>query len=370
MSLSGMATSSGNGRKRPTIRHVAAEAGVSIATVSGVLTNRPDCRASPKTREKVAQAARKLGYRPSLMAHALHGKKTMTLGLITGMSAVLEVWSRAITSFEETARAKGYMVLSSYTQNEPALEDTIIDEMLYRQVDALAVYPTTLGQHDRLRQIVEQGIPVVTFDTPPALALGTDDVSIDQYHGGKLQAEHLVAGGCRKVCHVNLAQTVWVNHQKTRGLEDGLAAHGLKLHSRMNLKHDHQLWAEINPDVYRQIRQYLADHRGQIDALACHGDILALLCMRAARSLNIRVPEELAIVGFNDIMVADMISPGLSTIHDPAEELGSRAATVLIERLAGTDSVEQLPHRDEPLRVKITPELVIRGSTRPVAGQG
>lgn len=358
-----------SGRKRPTIRHVAAEAGVSIATVSGVLTNRPDCRASPKTREKVEAVARKLGYRPSLMAHALHGKKTMTLGLITGMSAVLEIWSRAIASFEETARAQGYMVLSSYTQNEPKLEDTIIDEMLYRQVDALAVYPTTQGEHARLKQIVAQGIPVVTFDTPPSLALGTDDVSIDQYHGGRLQAEHLIAGGCKRICHVNLAQTVWVNHQKTQGLEDGLADHGLKLHSRMNLQQPNDLWAEVRPDVYQQIKQYLTEHRGEIDALACHGDILALLCMRAAKSLGISVPGELAIVGFNDIMVADMISPGLSTIHDPAEELGSKAARMLIERLDGADSVDHLPQRDTPLREKIKPGLIVRGSTRPVSAR-
>lgn len=349
-------------RTRPTIRHVAAEAGVSIATVSGVLTKRIDCRASEQTRIKVMAVAQRLGYRPSLMAHALHGKKTMTLGLVTGLSAEGEIWGRALTSFESFARNQGYMVLSSYTQNQPELEDKIIDEMLYRQVDALAVYPTATGEHKRLKQLIAEGFPIVTFDTANALELAADDVSIDQYHGGVLQAEHLIEYGYKRIALVNVEPPEHVNKLKTDGLVAGLAKAGVELAGRMDLTHSWASWSETQPSIYQEIKTYLQKHRGEFDAVAAHGDVLALLVMRASVSLGIRIPDEMAIIGFNDIIVAGLMSPALTTIKDPGEELGKRGAQVLIERLDASGVEQQTAIK--PKRVKIRPELVVRGSTR------
>lgn len=348
-------------RTRPTIRHVAAEAGVSIATVSGVLTKRVDCRASEQTRTRVMAVAQRLGYRPSLMAHALHGKKTMTLGLVTGLSAEGEIWGRALTSFESSARSQGYMVLSSYTQNQPELEDKVIDEMLYRQVDALAVYPTSTGEHKRLKQLINEGFPIVTFDTAGALDLQADDVSIDQYHGGLLQAQHLVEAGYKRICLVNVDPAEHVNKLKTDGIVEGLAQANMKLAGRANLTHSWASWSETQPSIYQELKSFLDAHRGEFDAVAAHGDVLALLTMRAATSLGIKVPDELAIIGFNDIIVAGLMSPALTTIKDPGEELGKRGAQVLIERL---DTGDHQSPPDKPKRVKIRPELVVRGSTR------
>lgn len=351
-------------RTRPTIRHVAAAAGVSIATVSGVLTKRVDCRASQKTRLNVMAVAKELGYRPSLMAHALHGKKTMTLGLVTGLSAEGEIWGRALTSFEEFARSQGYMVLSSYTQNQPELEDKVIDEMLYRQVDALAVYPTATGEHKRLKQLIAEGFPIVTFDTAGALNLAADDVSIDQYHGGKLQAAHLVESGYKRICIANVEPAEHVNKLKTDGLIAGLAEHNLKLAGRMDLTHGWATWSETQPSIYQEIKAFLQKHRGEFDAVAAHGDVLALLTMRASVSLGIKIPDELAIIGFNDIIVAGLMSPALTTIKDPGEELGRRGAKVLIERLDASEGSQATGAFSHAKRIKIQPELVLRGSTR------
>lgn len=354
-----------NGRRtRPTIRHVAAKAGVSIATVSGVLTKRVDCRASEPTRIKVMAVAKRLGYRPSLMAHALHGKKTMTLGLVTGLSAEGEIWGRALTTFEVTAREQGYMVLSSYTQNRADLEDKVIDEMLYRQVDALAIYPTANGEHVRLKQLISEGFPIVTFDTAGALDLQADDVSIDQYHGGVLQAQHLASNGYKRICIANIEPPEHVNRLKTEGLVAGLAQANLKVAGRMDLTHSWSTWSETQPSIYQEIKAYLKAHRDEFDAVAAHGDILAMLTNRAAASLGIRVPQDMAIIGFNDILVAGLMSPELTTIKDPGEMLGQRAAEVLIDRLdEGEDPQRQAVAR-KPLRIKIRPELIVRNSTQ------
>lgn len=359
------ATPSSTGRRtRPTIRHVAAEAGVSIATVSGVLTKRVDCRASETTRLKVMAVAKRLGYRPSLMAHALHGKKTMTFGLVTGLSAEGEIWGRALTTFEETARAQGYMVLSSYTQNSPVLEDQVIDEMLYRQVDALAVYPTATGEHIRLKQLIDEGFPVITFDASGAMDLQADDVSIDQYHGGMLQAQHLVSNGYKRICLANIEPPEHVNRLKTQGLIAGLAEANLKIAGRMDLTHSWSTWSETQPSIYQEIKAYLKAHQGEFDAIAAHGDILALHTNRAAASLGIRVPQDLAVIGFNDILVAGLMSPELTTIKDPGDMLGKRGAEVLIDRLDEGEGPQRVNAGRKPLRIKIRPELIVRKSTR------
>lgn len=347
------------GRKRPTIRHVAQEAGVSIATVSGVLTQRADCRASDQTRAKVFETAKRLGYRPSLMAHALHGKKTMTIGLVAGMSAGAEIWGRAVTAFEDHARAQGYLVLSSYTQDQQELEDHVIDEMLHRQVDALAVYPVAHGPHERLRQIIREGFPVITFDTNAHLHLPADDVSIDQFYGGLLQAQHLVEIGRKRICLVNSEPTAHVNYRKTAGLEAGLAKAGLKLAGRMDLTHDWMRWSDTQPSIYQEIRSFIAAHRHDFDAFAAHGDVMALLVIRACVSLGLRVPHDVAVIGFNDILVAGLMSPELTTIRDPAEELGRQTASLLMQRLD-----QPLQNGEEPRRIQIRPELIIRQSTR------
>jgi len=352
----------GRPRSRPTIRHVARDAGVSIATVSGVLTNRPDCRASQETRARVMASAQKLGYRPSLMAHALHGKRTMTIGLVTGVGIAGETWERTVTAFEEYARGQGYLVVNSYSQNTPELEDHVIDELLHRQVDAMAVYPVAEGSHTRLRQIVREGFPVVTFDAASRLDLHADDVSIDQYTGGRLQAEHLLSLGRKRICLVNSKNLAPANVLKTSGFEDALKEAGLKLAGRMNLVNNWRLWSDSNPAVYEEIKQFIASHRDEFDAFAAHGDIMALLTMRACISLGMDVPRQISITGFNDIMAAGLMSPSLTTIKDPADDQGREAARLLLERLD-----KPLSEDEPPQRISLKPQLVVRGSTARVS---
>lgn len=342
---------------RPTITRVAREAGVSIATVSGVLNCRADCYVSEKTRHRVREVVDRLGYKPSLLAHALHGKATMTLGLIVPAIDVGEVVIRTMASFEEAARHRGFLTVTACSQNNPEAESRVLSALLDRHVDGIVLYPTERGPHARLRQLVAEGFPLVTLDGAGRLDFSVDDISIDQYEGGRLQAEHLIEIGCRRICVVNSLQRCYVNDQKVAGLVDTLVHAGVPAPATMDLDlpiHTQRHWDTRELD---QIREYLRDHRHQFDALVAVGDVLAVSTIRCALELGIRVPEDLAVIGFNDIVLASHVVPSLTTIHDPADQMGTAAFQLLEERMR---SVEKTAH---PKQVKVRPELRVRMST-------
>lgn len=340
---------------RPTIRQVAADANVSIATVSGVLGQRSDCRVSEPTRRRVLASVDRLGYRPSMMAHALHGMSTMTVGLVSAFDIAL--WVRSVSGFENAARDKGYLVLTASTHDDPDLEDRVIGEMLDRHVDALAVYPSETGPHKALRKLAAKGFPVVTFDSGGRLDFDVDDVSIDQFEGGRLQAQHLIDAGCKRVCLVNPAVPCHVNKLKAAGLEAGLRDAGLTLAGCMDLQRPWDRAAGPGPTIIDEMRDHLSANNGRYDALAAVGDILALEAIHAARSLGLRVPEDLSVIGFNDHSMSALMSPPLTTIYDPSEELGAAAFSSLLEVLSASGMPRQ------PRQRKITPSLRVRQST-------
>lgn len=342
---------------RATLNRVAREAGVAIGTVSGILNQRPDCYASQATRQRVIAAAEKLGYRPSLIARAMHGKATKTLGLILPAIDTSEIVARTFGSFELRAREDGYMTVAACTQNEPAIEDRIINDMLDRHVDAIAAYPTEMGPHSQLRRLVARNFPVISFDGAGRLDFPVDDVSIDQFQGGCLQARHLLELGRSRICVVNSRERCYVNDQKIAGLEHTLREAGCRSVQRMDLSLPGQSQREWRTEELEQIRGFLLAHAGEIDALAAVGDILALASIRIAIELGMRVPENLAVIGYNDLAVSAQVMPSLTTIHDPSERMGRQAYEILQERLArkrGANDVRQ---------VKIAPELRVREST-------
>lgn len=342
---------------RPTITHVAREAGVAIATVSGILNNRTDCYASTVTRERVHNVAQRLGYRPSLMAHALHGRATKTLGLLVPGIDVGEIVIRTMASFEEAARKQGFLTVTACTQNSVEMEDNVIGSLLDRHVDGIVMYPTEHGPHSRLRQLANEGFPAVTLDGAGRLDFPVDDVSINQYEGGRLQAEHLMKIGCRRVCLINGKQGCYVNDQKMAGLTDTLVQAGSPSPVRADLDlsiHTQRHWDTRELD---QIRDFLKAHRGEFDALVAIGDVLAVSAMRCAIELGIRIPADLVVIGFNDIVLASQVMPSLTTVHDPSEQMGEMAFQLLHERLRHPDTRTQLR------QVKIKPELRVRMST-------
>ncbi len=322
-----------------------------MATVSGILSNRSDCYASEETRQRVKAMCLELGYRPSIMARALHGKPTATVGLLVPYIHSAEIVAREMASFERGANAQGSMVILTSSQNDPAQEDRMLIELVDRYVDGIAIYPTEQGSHQELRRLVMRGFPIVTFDAAERLPFKTDDVSACQFEGGCMQARHLLDIGRRRACVITSSGNIYVNTRKLAGLEQTLAKAGCPPVKRMEIPivDDRGGYRNETPDTLRHLL-------GECDALVAPGDLLALTALHMALNLGIRVPADLAIIGYNDMSFVNLTNPPLTTIHDPAEEMGSQAFELLQQRINGTAG-------NKPRRIEIMPTLHIRGST-------
>src|SRR5262249_166831 len=138
----------------------------------------------------------------------------------------VEVTALKIEGFEEAARQAGYVTMITYNPNDPATEDRLIDKLVDRQVDAMAVFPTEEGAHTQLRRLVSNGVPLVTFDGAGRTDLQTDDVSADYYMAGRLQAKHLLELGCKHLCQIKTFPSCYSKDKLRAGFLDQAAESG------------------------------------------------------------------------------------------------------------------------------------------------
>ena len=342
-------------RKRPTLREVARLAGMSPSTVSAVLNNRKNCWAAESSRQKVLEAANALGYRPNLAARALRGGPTHTLGLITA-ALNIEVTSLKIEGFEVAAREAGYVTMIAYNANDPVIEDRLINKFVDRDVDALIVFPAESGPHAELQRMVQHGkTPVVTIDGAGRIDLPCDDVSIDYYEAGQLQARSLIELGCRRLCHVKTFPSCYAKDQLRSGFVDAAAEAGVEPVLLCNPEQDPNAGSVITPSLVQQIRDFLSAYRGRIDGLASY-DVAAAAAVHAGISLGMSVPRDMKVIGFDDSPVALNCVVPLSSVGQSAQTMGRKAFEILVKRLSD-------PENRQHERVRVAPVLIQREST-------
>lgn len=343
--------------QRVTMSQVAKLSGVSRATVSSILNGRTDCFASQTTRQRVLRTIEALGYRPNLAARAVTGASSATVGMVnTGIG--IEVTGKGCSAFESAARQSGYMTMVSSDIDDPELEDKVILWMRDRCVDGIMIVPTERGPHRELRRLAESGFPVVTFDAADRIDFDIDDVSVDHFAGGRMQALHLLQLGRKRVALANSGTEKFaVVQRRIAGLESALREAGCPRPVRMDLPvavHSTAHWRE---EDFSRVRDFLAEHRGRIDAVAAVGDTLGMTVMATALQMGIDVPGELAVIGYDGLEATTNPLLSLTTIVTPHARCGAEAFKLLKERIA---------HKhDPPPRRKVAhqPTLVVRRST-------
>ncbi len=342
--------------KRPTIADVARAAGVTKATVSMILNDRPECFASEATRTRVYDMVKKLGYRPSAVARALNGKPTLTIGLIvTGLD--VEVTSRKIVGFESSARAAGLPTMITCTENNSEKEDQAIQWLMDRQVDAIAIYPSETGPHNQLRRLVDTGFPVVTFDGRGRLDFKTDDVSANVFKAGQMQAEHLLELGRTRLAYVAGKTRCYVNDQKIEGFQDVFKKNGMPVPPTVTIDLDRYSMNHYATDEVEQVREHFLTGELPWDAIAAVGDAIAMGVIRIATEMGVSVPDQLAVVGCDGMATSAEGAIPLTTITHDSENIGVKAYQLLRERLSGERSGTNL------VQLMIQPTLQVRRST-------
>ncbi|ANB61568.1 LacI family DNA-binding transcriptional regulator [Anoxybacteroides amylolyticum] len=331
-----------------TIKDIAKAAGVSITTVSRALNGYSDV--NEKTRQKIIEIAKQLNYSPNTLARSLVMNKSKTIGLL--VSGLTRESTKDNFTFEVLAGVNQYvsevdydMVLFSTTSTKQR-EKTYTQLCRERRVDG-AILQGIRVDDPYLQEVVESDIPCVLIDIPiESETVGY--VTTDNVLGAKKAVQHLISLGHRQIAMMNGYEFAFVSEQRLKGFKEGLLEAGLPVPEHLIAN-----GAFKEERAEEEALRLLTKHP-EITAFFCASDLMALGVMKAAKALGKRIPEELAIIGYDDIILASYTNPPLSTIAQNKFAMGYEAAKLLIDMLEGK----------ERSRVRVLEtELQIREST-------
>jgi LacI family transcriptional regulator len=334
--------------RKVTIKQVAEAAGVSIATVSRVMNENPEV--SAKTRDHVQKYIDAMGYAPNAIARSLIQGRSNILGVVsTGICYYGP--SQTLAGIEAQANELGYSLMLSLLHNP--VEDTgqhALEQLIARQVDGILwAVPEISNNRDWIcRQVAKQEIPTIFLSMSVNSALSI--VAADNYAGARLAVGHLIRLGYRRIGHIAAPDIWWEAQQRQQGWHDALSGAGI-----VGLPLAEGDWTAASGQL-AMLR--LFDQSPGIEAVFASNDQMALGALKAAALTGRRVPDDLAVVGFDNIPEAPYFTPSLTTVKQDLKRLGAEAVLMLDRSLIAARENRRL----EPGIIQIRPELLIRDS--------
>lgn len=332
--------------KRVTQADVARKAGVSQTAVSQILggdENKNNFR--PETCQKVLEAAGELGYVPSIMARALRTNRTMTIGVVVGFITD-ELSQRVIRGIHEVAIERGYGLFIGDSEQNPELETRLIEHFRQHHVDGLIFVDSWT---DPQKYLDDESLPPMIFAQLRRLSLAHNCVVGDDVRGGYEVTRHLLDMGYRKVAFIGGPQLWSSAAERLKGYQKALEDYGFPFNPSLVEYGDWEVIGGVNA-----INQLL-DRYPDIDAIFVGNDVMAAGCIQSATKRGLRVPQDLAIVGYDDRYLAEALLPPLTSFALPLNQMGQKAAHLLIDRLLKKDT-NRVPS------IKVPGHLVIRES--------
>ena len=303
-----------------TQKDVAEKAGVTVTTVSRVINDRGYI--SEKTRNKVYQVMDELNYRPNAVARSLSKKKSNILGVILPV-VNHPFFSRLLSYLEEYAYQNDYKVMLCNSQMDAKKEKEYINMLRAQQVDGIFLASHTLD----IAAEIKVDLPILSFDRKIE---GLPYICSDNDQGGKLAAEHLLEQGAKKLAYIggslklNLLSNQRYYSFKERAAEAGLTVENFQC----------QL-DSFDRDQYQQLAANVFKKDKTIDGIFTSSDLIAAAVIKAAQENMIKVPENLKVVGYDDIELAQLYSPEITTIRQPAENIAKNSVQLLLKLIAG-----------------------------------
>lgn len=330
-----------------TIKDVAAKAGVSIGTVSNVVTG--NRFVSSQTTGRVREAMTELGFSPNGVASSLRSRRTRTIGLIVPDNAN-PFFAEIARAIEQANTAVGFGLMLCNTQRSPELAAASVRLLVEKRVDGIILAAAT--DAETLRPAVAAGVPIVLVDSDVP-GVRADAVFVDHGLGGELAARHLFELGHREIACITGFPTRACSRERLAGFRAVLHRVGVALPDARVAESD------FHADTGYRATLALLDRDPAITAIFAVNDLAALGTIRACHDRGRAVPDRVSVIGFDDIGLADLMSPRLSTIRQPISEIGRLAIEVLAARLADPARAEQ--------RSVLPVELVARESTAPLS---
>ncbi|HMP28717.1 MAG TPA: LacI family DNA-binding transcriptional regulator [Saprospiraceae bacterium] len=335
-------------KKDITIYDIADKLNLSSATISRALNDSPVI--NEKTKKKIKQAAQELGYRQNNFASSLRKQKSQTIGVV-----IHELKSNFTTSvlsgIEKITTEAGYDLIIAHSSESKSKEISNVNNLFHKRVDGLIASLSFETENlDHFKPYYEKGIPVIFFDRVEE-NMDSTKVIIDNYKAGYQATRHLIDQGSRRIVIVtgNLKRNVYNNRFK--GYRDALSDAGLDMPEELILIKD--LSEESGVEVAEQIIKM----NPLPDGAFITNDFTASVCMKRLKQLGVNIPEDIAIVGFNNDSISKIVEPSLTTINYPGALMGEVAATNLLNHINGNTNLKQMS------TIIINSELIIRESS-------
>jgi len=327
--------------RAPTLVDVAREAGVSLKTASRVLNGAENV--SEKKAARIRAVMDRLGYRPNELARGLKSRKSAAVGMIVPNLSD-PFFSNAIKAAQEEARANGYVVVLSSSGGYADVERSEIETLVRRQIDGLLIAPAD-SRDKNLSEAIPAGLPVVTFDEP--VQAGTfDAVTVTNRAGAREATEHMLGHGAKSIVAIGARPHLYTCTERVAGYCEAMLNASQQPRTCM-VQHENQLTADW-------LRQELFAN-GQVDAIFALNWVCTILLLKGLRELGKQVGRDILLISFDDFDLADMLTPSLTAVRQPAHDLGAEAARLLFERLKGGGDAR-------PRSVVLPTELVLRES--------
>jgi len=330
-----------------TIRDVARVAKVHPGTVSRALNAETRGLVNQETAERVMRAAQELGYRPNPIARGLKTNRSYTIGVLIP-DITNPLFPPILRGIEDRLDDAGYTSLIVNTDNDPERERSYLEALRARQVDGFISATARLDQ-EFLADLAAGGVPLVLVNrsledrSVPA-------VTVDDRQGIRLAVEHVARLGHSRIGHVAGPQNISTGHRRYLGFLEAMRAAGLEAlgeHVRFSTSFTEAEGARVSSE--------LLDGADDITAIVAANDRLAIGCYDTLEARGLRCPDEVSIVGFNDMPFVDRLRPPLTSVRVPQREIGTEAANLLLQRLSDGSQT--------PREILLEPTLVVRGST-------
>ena len=332
--------------KRVTLRDIASLTGFSINTVSRALNNKE--KVNTDTRTKILAAAAQFGYRPNRLAKGLRSNKTGTIGIVV-TDVANPFFSALVKGIARAAREFDYSIILQDSDEDYAGEEEAIQVLLAEQVDGILITPVQ-SEQETIERLAKAHFPFVLVGRY-FHDLDTNYVVPDDYQGGFIATDHLLKQGHRRIAMVNGPLHISSARERFQGFSDALAKYDIPVDK--SLVSTGALTVEEGLDLARCILKRVP----RPSAIVCYSDFVAFGVMQAIREIGLSIPDDIAVVGFDDVRMASCLQVPLTTIQSPKEELGRQAMQLLVHRL------EKNHHDGETDQRKLDVTLIPRESS-------
>ena len=334
-------------KKKSTIKDIAAVLGLTPSAVSKALNDHP--RISDKTKIAVSEVAAQLNYEPNYLSSALRKGKSNLVGVIIPR-VNSHFFSSVVENIEKVLNLNGYNIIMTQSNELFTKECQEIDTLLRIQVDGIiASMANETTDLEYYKKIKSKGVELVLFDRGEE-ELNVDYIGIDDYKSSHLVIEHLVSQNCKRIAHIAGFKHIRIYKERIRGYKDALEKSGLAVQENWIIE------SNLRLEDGRRIMQQLLDLPEKPDAVYVAGDIAALGALQVLLENNIKVPEEIALIGFSDEPFTSLTQPSISTVNQHSAKIGKLAAEAFIDRMNN-------PRKKSINRIILEPELIIRQSS-------